>query len=356
MPVPRREDAVVLGQRREGPLLLLRLPGQGRRRSASSGSIEHLDFVGAVEWLAGQSGITLRYTDKVEGEGRKRKARLTEAIGRAVDWYHERLLTGARRRTRPGPTCAVGASTATRCGSTASAGPPTTGTSWSGTCRSRRQGAGRHRSRLPEPPWAPAGLLPGPGAVPDLRRPGRPDRLRWPGHARGRGPEVPATPPETPLYDKSKVLYGLNWAKDAVVKADEVIVCEGYTDVIGFARAGRRPGGRHLWHRAHRGARPGAEALRPAGGAGLRPRRRRPWPPPSASTSGSSATSSRWRWPTCRRGRTPATSPAPTRSGCAPRSRSRRRSSASGSSGSLAARQPAPPPRGGCGPPRPPWR
>src|SRR5690606_5339524 len=43
---------------------------------------------------------------------------------------------------------------------------------------------------------------------------------------------------QTPLYDKSKVLYGLNWAKSDVVKAEEVIVCEGYTDVIGFADAG----------------------------------------------------------------------------------------------------------------------
>jgi DNA primase len=44
--------------------------------------------------------------------------------------------------------------------------------------------------------------------------------------------------PETRLYAKSKVLYGLNWAKEEAVRAGEVIVCEGYTDVIGFARAG----------------------------------------------------------------------------------------------------------------------
>ncbi|MEJ7583578.1 MAG: toprim domain-containing protein [Acidimicrobiales bacterium] len=33
-------------------------------------------------------------------------------------------------------------------------------------------------------------------------------------------------------------MYGLHWVKDEVVRADEVIVCEGYTDVIGFATAG----------------------------------------------------------------------------------------------------------------------
>ena len=44
--------------------------------------------------------------------------------------------------------------------------------------------------------------------------------------------------PETPIYTKSKTLYGLNWAKGGIVAADQAIVCEGYTDVIGFHRAG----------------------------------------------------------------------------------------------------------------------
>src|SRR5690606_18927736 len=42
----------------------------------------------------------------------------------------------------------------------------------------------------------------------------------------------------TPIYTKSKTLYGLNWSKGDIVNANEVIVCEGYTDVIGFHRAG----------------------------------------------------------------------------------------------------------------------
>jgi DNA primase len=45
---------------------------------------------------------------------------------------------------------------------------------------------------------------------------------------------------ETPIYSKRKVLYGLNWAKDEVVRQGEVVVCEGYTDVIGMSRAGVR--------------------------------------------------------------------------------------------------------------------
>src|SRR5439155_20235621 len=34
------------------------------------------------------------------------------------------------------------------------------------------------------------------------------------------------------------VLYGLNWAKNDVVRAGEVVVCEGYTDVIGLFQVG----------------------------------------------------------------------------------------------------------------------
>ena len=40
------------------------------------------------------------------------------------------------------------------------------------------------------------------------------------------------------MYAKSRTLYGLNWAKADIVAHDQVIVCEGYTDVIGFHRAG----------------------------------------------------------------------------------------------------------------------
>ena len=54
--------------------------------------MEHLDFVGAVEWLAGKSGVTLRYTDRNEGESRRKRDRLVQAMEQVVDWYHTRLL------------------------------------------------------------------------------------------------------------------------------------------------------------------------------------------------------------------------------------------------------------------------
>ncbi len=37
--------------------------------------------------------------------------------------------------------------------------------------------------------------------------------------------------PETPVYSKSRVLYGLNWARDAVTRDKRAVLMEGYLDV-----------------------------------------------------------------------------------------------------------------------------
>ncbi len=44
--------------------------------------------------------------------------------------------------------------------------------------------------------------------------------------------------PETYLYHKRRVLYGLDLARAKIVQLDEVVVCEGYTDVIGLWQSG----------------------------------------------------------------------------------------------------------------------
>lgn len=44
--------------------------------------------------------------------------------------------------------------------------------------------------------------------------------------------------PETPIYNKSKILYGFFFAKQAIRKQDECILVEGYTDVISMHQAG----------------------------------------------------------------------------------------------------------------------
>lgn len=44
--------------------------------------------------------------------------------------------------------------------------------------------------------------------------------------------------PQTKVYNKSKVLYGINFAKNDIRKTDEVILVEGYTDVISLQQYG----------------------------------------------------------------------------------------------------------------------
>jgi DNA primase len=53
----------------------------------------------------------------------------------------------------------------------------------------------------------------------------------------GDGPKY-LNSPETPIYRKSRLLYGLNWAKSNIVRDATAVVVEGYTDVIGLHRAG----------------------------------------------------------------------------------------------------------------------
>jgi DNA primase len=44
--------------------------------------------------------------------------------------------------------------------------------------------------------------------------------------------------PESSIYNKSEILYGLFFAKGDIVKYDECLLCEGYTDVISMHQAG----------------------------------------------------------------------------------------------------------------------
>lgn len=44
--------------------------------------------------------------------------------------------------------------------------------------------------------------------------------------------------PESILYDKSRILYGMYYAKGEIIKQDNCFLVEGYTDVISFSQAG----------------------------------------------------------------------------------------------------------------------
>ena len=54
--------------------------------------IEHLDFPGAVEHLAAKAGMQLTYTSTGQSKERARRKQLVEAMERAVEWYHQRLI------------------------------------------------------------------------------------------------------------------------------------------------------------------------------------------------------------------------------------------------------------------------
>ncbi len=198
--------------------------------------VEHLDFVGAVEYLAARTGVAVRSTDKRQDEHRREKQRLTEALSAAVTWYHERLLSGpdagaARRYLRergfdgehvrryqlgwaPDDWDALARALQLP--------DKVLQASGLGFLNRRHRAQDFFRARLLFPIFDPQGAPVGFGgrALPGAE-----------------GPKYRNTP-ETRLYSKSKVLYGLNWVKDEVVRADEVVVCEGYTDVMGLAAAG----------------------------------------------------------------------------------------------------------------------
>jgi DNA primase len=198
--------------------------------------IEHLDFVGAVEKLAAKAGINLRYTDEGQGEGRKRRTLLLEAVGRAVEWYHQRLLSA--------PDAAAARSYLRSRGLTGD------------DVRAYRIGWAPEGwdelakgLRLPADVFVEAGLgfMNSRGRPTDAFR----GRILFPifevnGDAVGFGGRIMPgaegakykNSVDSAIYGKSRLLYGLNWAKADIVRADEAIVCEGYTDVIGFAKAG----------------------------------------------------------------------------------------------------------------------
>jgi DNA primase len=198
--------------------------------------IEHLEFAEAVERLAARSGIQIRYDTAAVSEERQRRARLVSAMEQAVDWYHARLLSGPdanvaraylRSRGYDGDTVR-----AYRIGWAPEG--------WDELCGALKLPADVAKDTG-------LGFLNKAGRVQDFFRGRvlfpifdvRGDPVAFGGRrlTDGEGPKY-RNSPETPLYSKSRVLYGLNWAKAAVVDANEVVVCEGYTDVIGLARAG----------------------------------------------------------------------------------------------------------------------
>ncbi|MEV0784173.1 DNA primase [Streptomyces sp. NPDC050423] len=202
--------------------------------------IDHLQFSEVVERLAAQAGITLRYEEGGYNPSHQRgeRIRLVEAHKAAAQFYVEQL---------DGPEAEIGRKfLAERGFDQAAAGHFGVGYSpagWdhltrylrgkgfsdkeliaSGISQDGRRGPiDRFRGRLMWPISDTAGDIVGFGAR----------KLRDDDN----GPKYLNTP-ETAIYKKSQVLYGIDLAKKDIAKASRAVVVEGYTDVMACHLAG----------------------------------------------------------------------------------------------------------------------
>ncbi|MCF8530802.1 MAG: DNA primase [Candidatus Nanopelagicales bacterium] len=202
--------------------------------------IDHLSFAEAVEKLADKVGITLQYVDggvtpnKQQGQ----RKRLVEAHKRAAAFYQQQLAS---------PEAETGRNFLTERGFDANAAQ-TFGVGYA------PQGWDALTKHLKEHGFTETELLAG-GLVSQGNR-GVYDRFRgrlvWPirdlgGEVIGfgarklydddEGPKYLNTP-ETPIYKKSSVLYGLDIARKEVSKEQTAVIVEGYTDVMAAHLAG----------------------------------------------------------------------------------------------------------------------
>ncbi|MGG2463185.1 DNA primase [Streptomyces sp. RGM 3693] len=202
--------------------------------------IDHLSFAETIERLAAQAGITLRYEEGGYTPGRQQgeRTRLVEAHKAAAQYYTDQLDSPEAEIARR--------FLAERGFDQDAAGHFSVGYSpagWdhltrflrgrgftdqelilSGLSQEGRRGPiDRFRGRLMWPIRDIAGEVVGFGAR----------KLRDDDN----GPKYLNTP-ETPLYRKSQVLYGIDLAKKEIAKTSRAVVVEGYTDVMACHLAG----------------------------------------------------------------------------------------------------------------------
>lgn len=198
---------------------------------------QNLDFREAIEFLARRAGITLTEAPG-EAKRRGRREELVRATREAVDFYRERLKKGSdagpargylRGRGYGGEVVErfdigyspTGWDDLTRHLKARGFDDRTLADAGLASRSSRGRMIDRFRGRIMFPIFDLRGDPVGFGAR----------RLE------GDGPKYLNTS-ETVIYRKSRLLYGLNWAKSEVVRRNESVVVEGYTDVIALHLAG----------------------------------------------------------------------------------------------------------------------
>ena len=215
--------------------------------------IDQLSFTEAVERLADKVGLHLRYEEARAGSApqahREQRTRLVEAHRAAALYYAGQLAES--------PEAVPGAASSTSAASTAT--QPTGSASDTPACR-------RHPAQAPAPArlhrrgTGQFGLVAqGRGAPYDRFR----GRLVWPihdllGDVVGFGARrlydddrIEAkylNTPETAIYKKSHVLYGVEMAKKEIARRSQAVVVEGYTDVMACHPRRCRNSGGHVWH------------------------------------------------------------------------------------------------------------
>jgi len=204
---------------------------------------EHLSFIESVERLASRAGIQLRYDiDNSPSTPRPQtgqRQRLLAAHASALEFYRDQLSTpGARKAREFLAQRGFGRDAAERYG--CGFAPD----SWDALAKHLRQkgftAEELNTAGLTKP--ARSGSL-----IDRFRR-----RLLWPikdlsGDVIGfgarklfdddDGPKYLNTP-ESPLYKKSHVLYGIDQAKREIAKRGRAVIVEGYTDVMACHEAG----------------------------------------------------------------------------------------------------------------------
>jgi DNA primase len=202
--------------------------------------VDHLSFAETVERLAAQAGITLRYDEGGYTPGRQQgeRTRLVEAHKIAAQFYADQLDTAEAEIGRKF-LAARGFDQA----AAAHFGVGYAPAGWDHLVRFLR-GKGFTDKELLTSGLASEGRR---GPIDRFR-----GRLMWPirditGEVIGfgarklrdddNGPKYLNTP-ESPLYKKSHVLYGIDLAKKDIGKTGRAVVVEGYTDVMACHLAG----------------------------------------------------------------------------------------------------------------------
>jgi DNA primase len=201
--------------------------------------IEGLDFVGAIEWLADRFSVPLEYEDSTpEADAqRERKERLYALLEQAASFY-ERVLWSESGT-------AVQEYLASRGLSEEGCREFRLGLSSGGSLATKAREKGFTADELTA-----AGLLTRRGSDYFQRRlmfPLADARSRVIGfQARKLHDDDPlrgkyVNSPESDLFHKSNVLYGLHLARPAIAKEDRAVVVEGNTDVIALRQSGLKP-------------------------------------------------------------------------------------------------------------------